>query len=430
MAIISLLPEGSAVKKEHLVCELDSAPIRDQLTSQQVAEKQSANDFERARLARETAELAVAEFVEGKLPHERKRLKAEIGLAQRAIERAEASRRRAGDARERLKALSTARPASNTPADVAAELDIDDRRDVADQTIEREKKALELATAELNLLEKYTSPRTTRELQTDVEQKRSDELAKKAVWQLAQARLKKLSKMIEYCKIYAAADGILVYSNDRNPRFPNRVQIEEGVTVRERQQIFRIVDLKQPLRVNAKIAELWIDQLAQGMPARVRVDAFPDTQFSGKVTQVSPLPDPTTFFNDNRKVYTTHVLLKDGIPALRPGMNAQVEVVIKDLDAVLAVPIPAVLEYDNQYHVALKKPDGGIVWSVVTVGATNEKFVEIKEGLHSGDQVVLNPLVLLTEDEKRAKLGKPTVRAVPGVRGKAAAKNEIGPRVR
>jgi len=407
--IISIKPEGSAIKKGEIVCELDSATLRDRLTNQQLAEKQSELESHRAEFARETAELALREYVEGTLPRERNRLNAEIGLARSAIERAESSLKRARAAHERLKGAAAARGAATTPADIAAELDIVDRRDAGDQTMEREKKAIELATAQLDLLEKYTASRTTRELKIDAEQKKSDELAKKAAWSLATGITRKLVRQIEHCTIYAQGDGLLIYANDPNRQFRrNLPQIEEGATVRERQKIFSIFDLKSPLRVNAKMPESHVDWLAQGMKARIRVDAFPDTLFTGKVTEVSPLPDPTNVFSDNRKVYTTHVLLLDGIPGLRPGMSAQVEIVVKELDKVLAVPVAAVLHYDGHDHLAVKLPDGGIAWRVVQLGASNDKFVEVKEGLQSADQVVLNPLVLMTEDEKRTKFGKPT----------------------
>ncbi len=406
--IISIKPEGSAIKKGDLVCLLDSAPLKDRLMNQEIAEKLSENEYHRAQFARETAELALREYAEGTLGRERDRLNAEIGLARSAIGRAEASSKRARDAQARLRGAVAARGAASTPADIAAELDIEDRRDAADQTIEREKKALEHAAAQLELLDKYTSTRTTRELTIDVEHKRSDELAKNAALNLATARTAKLKRQIEACKLYAPGDGVLIYPNDPNRLFRrNLPQIEEGATVRERQQIFRLFDLKSPLRVNAKMPESHVDLLAQGMQARIRVDAFPDRLLTGKVMDVSPLPDPLNVFSDNRKVYTTHVLLRDGIPALRPGMNAQVEIVVKELDNVLAVPVAAVLAYDGEHHLAVKKPDGGIAWRIVKVGATNDKFVEIKEGLESGDQVVVNPLVLMTEDEKRKKLGKP-----------------------
>jgi RNA polymerase sigma factor (sigma-70 family) len=413
-AILSIKPEGSAVKKGELICELDSAALRDQLLNQQLTEKQSETDYRRAQFARDTAELALREFSDGTSPRERAQLKGEMRLAQSAIERAEASLRRARDARERLKALSAARPGTGTPADVAAELDIDDRRDAADQTIERERKSFELATARLAVLEKYTAPRKTRELTIDVEQKKSDELAKRSAWMLAVSRTSKLAKQIEHCKIYAQGDGLLVYCNDPNRGFRNQPQIEEGSTVRERQLIFRICDLKKPLRVNVKVPEASVDRVLPGMDARVRIDAFPETRFSGKVTDVAPLPDATNFFTDNRKVYTTHVLLSEGSPALRPGMTAQVEIVIKDLERVLAVPVAAaVLFADQEYHVAVKKPDGGITWRKVALGSANERWVEVKQGIESGDQVVLNPLALMTEDEKREKLAKSPRRARP-----------------
>ncbi len=404
--IIRIKPEGSSVKKGELVCELDSAALRDKLSQQVNVEKQSEREFQRAQFMRETAEIALREYLDGTLPRERDRLKAEIELAQSAIARAETRSKRAHAAQERLKGVQSGRASAATPADIAAELDIQDRRDAADQTVEREKKAFELATARLELLEKHTRSRTTRELKSDVDLKKSDELAKRAAWNLATAMTRKLSRQIEQCTILAPSDGLVVYSNDPNRRFRNQQQIEEGATVRERQQIFRMYNLASPLRVNAKIAEAVVDKLEQGMQARIRVDAFPDTLFTGKVTEVSPLPDVSTFFSDGRKVYTTHVLLNEHNPALRPGMSAHVDILVKELDKVLAVPISAVLVYDRKEHVAVKNPDGEVIWRVVKAGTGNDKFVEIKEGIQSGDVVVLNPLALMTEDEKREKLGK------------------------
>ena len=193
-----------------------------------------------------------------------------------------------------------------------------------------------MSTAQLNVLDKFTASRKTRELKFDVEQRTAEEAAKKRSLQVAMNRTKKLKRMVAACQIAAASDGILIYANDPNRVFGrNRPQIEEGATVRERQLIFRIFDLKRPLRVNARIPEVSVTLLTPGMKARVRVDAFPDTRFSGVVTDVAPLPDPTSFFSDDRKVYTTHVLLKDGIPDLRPGMLAHVEIIVKELDNAL-----------------------------------------------------------------------------------------------
>jgi hypothetical protein len=85
--------------------------------------------------------------------------------------------------------------------------------------------------------------------------------------------------------------------------------------------------------------------------------------------------------------------------------------VIKALDNILAVPVAAVLQYDGRDHLSVRKPDGGIEWRSVVLGTADDKSVEVKKGIQAGDQIVLNPLSLLTEDEKREKLAKPVKRA-------------------
>src|SRR5262245_59853344 len=53
--IISLLPEGTRVKKGDLVCELDSASLRDQLTNQRIATQGARASYQNAKLTHEVA---------------------------------------------------------------------------------------------------------------------------------------------------------------------------------------------------------------------------------------------------------------------------------------------------------------------------------------------------------------------------------------
>ena len=98
--------------------------------------------------------------------------------------------------------------------------------------------------------------------------------------------------------------------------------------------------------------------------AKVRVDAFPDEVFDGVVQDVAPLPDPGTFFNQDIKVYSTHVRIDRPIPSLRPGMTAEVEILVNEIDDVLLVPIEAFLVHEGRYYdsVAVRKPGGGFEW--------------------------------------------------------------------
>ena len=63
--IIMISPEGTPVKKGQIVCELDSACLKDQLINQKITVKSAEANYENAKLAREVAEIAVMEYSEG-----------------------------------------------------------------------------------------------------------------------------------------------------------------------------------------------------------------------------------------------------------------------------------------------------------------------------------------------------------------------------
>jgi hypothetical protein len=121
----------------------------------------------------------------------------------------------------------------------------------------------------------------------------------------------------------------------------------------------------------------------------------------GLVVTVSPLPDPVAMASWDTKVYTTIVRLMENQPGLRPGITAQVEILINELDNVLTVPIETVLHFEGKPHVTVKKPDGSFERREVALGETSDNLVEVKNGLKSGELVVLNPVALLRDSEKR-----------------------------
>jgi RNA polymerase sigma factor (sigma-70 family) len=403
--IISIRAEGSHVKKGDLVCQLDTSALKDNLVNQEIAEKGAEAAYQNAKLAREWAKIAVTEYEDG-FKIEQDSLKGTINSAQNAIRKAQERLERTRRARQQVTDALAAKGGEGTPADIVAKLDVEDRLDAIEQVLERETKALELAKAKQVLLEKYTRDRMINTLTLEVERKRSDELAKEQTWQLEKSKVAKLLKQIENCKIYANGQGILIYANDPNSTpFP---QIEEGATVRERQRIFSVLDPRSPMRVNAKVRESIIAKITRGLRARIKVDAFAEETLPGVVEVIKPLPDPSRLGAAGSNVYSTWVKIEKGLPGLRPGMTAEVEILITQLENVLSVPVQAVVRHSGKDHLAIKKPDGGIEWRVVTLGATNDKDVEVKQGLESGETVVLAPLSLMSEAEKREKLGPQT----------------------
>ncbi len=196
------------------------------------------------------------------------------------------------------------------------------------------------------------------------------------------------------------------FNGPRQPSGPPIIQA--GATARERQLLFRILEPGSPLLVNAKIPEAKIDRVRPGQKARIQVDAYPGAELIGTVKDVFPLPDPTSFFSSNTKVFTTYVTIDNPLPGLRPGMTAEVVIQIVERDDALTVPISAVRRAGGKNHVAVKKTDGGFEWREVALGDTSGTVVEVKQGLKPFEQVALKPLELIRKGMNRDKNVEPT----------------------
>ena len=379
--IISIIPEGTRVTKGQLVCELDSAALRDQLNNQKITTQGAEAAYQQSKLTREVAEIAVREYEEGIFKQEWATINGEIKLAESDLARAE-DRVSWSNRMFEKGYVSKAQKVSE------------------ELNYQKAQFSLEQAQSKLRVLEEYTKDKTIKELKSEVEKARSDELAKEQTLQIEREKEAKFEKQIANCKLYAPGDGLVVYANDPGRSFGNNApQIEEGATVRERQKIFSLPDIGN-MQVNAKIHESQLDKVEPGMRARIRVEAFADVELDGTVVDKAPLPDPTSFFSSDIKVYTTHIKIDKPLPGLRPGMNAEVVILVDRKEDVLSVPVQAILEYKGKAHIAYRTPDG-YERKEVSLGATNDNFVEITEGAEPGMVVAMNPISLLSDDERR-----------------------------
>jgi multidrug efflux pump subunit AcrA (membrane-fusion protein) len=387
--ILRIVREGSRVKKGDLICELDASALKEQLINQTIARKQAEANYQNAKLEREVAEIAVAEYEQGIYPADQKTLRDQIATAQSAVPKAVARRERIQRARQRLEAAKTAGRLGATLEDIISELDIDDVLKAAEEAVGREKKSVELARIRLESLEKFTYPKMLKELKSAVEKARADELAKQAAWESEKVKDVRLRRQIQSCTVSAPYDGLVVYyGGSQNP-------IAEGAPVRPRQRILGLLDFSSPMLLNTKVHESLIDRIRPGLRARVVVDAFPGERLTGVVTQVAPLPDPYAMNRAAVKVYTTLIQIDKAEPSLRPGMTAQATIQVDEQDNVLSVPRQAVLYRGGKAWVAVKQPAGGVAWRIVLPGVGDDTMVEIQQGdLHAGEQVVLNPSAL------------------------------------
>jgi len=379
--ILKILPEGTKVKAGDLVAELDSASLRDNLTNQEITTKRAEADYENAKKTREVAEIAVKEYLEGTYLQDRLNIQGEITLAESELKR---SVERLDWSEKMLKNqyISEGQVLSDRLSKLKAEI------------------SKRQASKKMDVLEQYTKQKAETELQANVERGKSDELAKLATYNLEKAKLEKLSKQIEKCKLLAPGDGLIVYANDANQmRGSTAPQIEEGAVVRERQKIFSLPDITN-MQVNTKVHEAMVNDVEPGQHAKIRVDAFANEPLTGTVKMVQPLPDPSSFFSSDIKVYTTLVNIDQVNTSLRPGMTAEVTILIDTLDDVLTIPVTAVLPLKGKNYVYVLPPDGEPRRAEVELGRTNDIMIQIVKGVDEGDVIAMQPTALLTESEK------------------------------
>lgn len=396
--IVSLVREGTRVTKGQVIGELDASALKDQLVNQEITTRSAEATYENAKLTREVAALAVDEYQKGQFSLERASAQGEAAAAAEMLKRAEARLERTRKARQ---ALQEAPPDGPRSSSILAKLDLDDRVDVAEMDVMRQKLSIEQAHSRLKLLEQYTAPRTVHDLKAAVERARDEELTKQSAWELEKSKEAKLRRQIESCKLVAPNDGLVEYGGVRN--HSGSSLLGEGAIVGERDIVARVIDLGG-MGVNVKVREGYVDQVAPGQRVNVVIDAFPGETLSGTVVSVASLPDQPRADNLAATQYTTMVKLERSPARLRPGMSAIALIEAAPPREALTVPLSSVIGIRGNSVVAVKRPDGGFDWRAVTLGETDGKVYEVKSGLKAGEAVAVDPRSLPSGENGARKL--------------------------
>ena len=160
------------------------------------------------------------------------------------------------------------------------------------------------------------------------------------------------------------------------------------------QELFTVGEL-DPVWVVADVYEMDSPRVKTGAHVSVKVVAFPNRVFEGKVDWVSGVLDPSTRTSKVRCVFDN----KDG--ALKPEMYATVQISVDEKRA-LAIPRPAVVRLGDSTVVFLDEgqtPDGRerFVRRPVTVDeGEGGKWLTVTHGLVKGERIVTAGGVLLS----------------------------------
>jgi HlyD family secretion protein len=155
--------------------------------------------------------------------------------------------------------------------------------------------------------------------------------------------------------------------------------------------------------VEAPVDEVDAPSITVGMTARIRLDAFRNRHFMGKVQRIDAY-----VLDRERQARTVDVevrftKLKDSTPLLA-GYSADIDIILEVRPDTLRVPTESIL--DNTRIFVFDAETGKIAARSVEIGISNWDFTEIRSGLREGEQVILNVDEAGVKDGAAAVIGE------------------------
>lgn len=176
--------------------------------------------------------------------------------------------------------------------------------------------------------------------------------------------------------------------------------IERNATVGEvvdsSKTLFTVADLST-VWVRADFPEQQIGKLKTGLAVEVRVAAYPETVFQGAITYIGAVIDSAT------RTFTARSQLPNQDRRLRPEMFAEVTVRTQE-QSVLAVPRVALQQVGSRTMVFVTRGPRRFEFLDVTIGEASNDYVEIKDGLKVGDEIVTEGSYALKSESLRGQM--------------------------
>ncbi|HEY3931278.1 MAG TPA: efflux RND transporter periplasmic adaptor subunit [Verrucomicrobiae bacterium] len=216
-----------------------------------------------------------------------------------------------------------------------------------------------------------------------------------ATVQIKQASLDNESANLGYCKIRSPVEGIVISRS-----------IDLGQTVASSfntPTLFQIANDLTKMQIDTSVAEADVGGVVEGQSVEFTVDAYPYRNFHGVVTQVRN--SPTTV--NNVVTYDCVIGVTNSDYKLKPGMTANVSIVIAQRESVLTIPNGAM---------RFRPPENAVVLTnavaVQTMSETNSGNFAHNPNGHSGgngghtrgERPVIHTVYVLAGEGKDAKL--------------------------
>jgi RND family efflux transporter MFP subunit len=414
--IATIVPEGTRVTKDQVVVTFDTDQLKRQRDDQEakwiaakgrakVAEgelemqrNKAATDDDKAQLALTLADLDVKKYIEGDYIVSLDKLKGEIELAKKdVVETTENVEKWRTLYRKGYQTLESLRARELELANKQYQLKSKENelKVLTDFTRVRQETEFRAKARDAN----RDLERTKKTGQAAIDKAQSDLDALRAAERTEKQTFDRLEKQLQKCTVKAPQDGILVYAKDRPWDMNARVQ--PGAMIHFQQPLFSLPDLGN-MQIKVKIHEAMVKKIKPQQKTEIRIDAYPDLVLHGTVESVATLANSDRPWMDTGvKEYVTMVKIDD-LPTeagIKPGMTAEVKILVKELPDVLMLPVQAVSQKEKQHYAYVVGPTG-VEKREVVVGEHNDNFVEIKEGLKETERVALDARARIAAETK------------------------------
>lgn len=368
--IIWVIESGSFVKAGDELIRLDTLAIEDAIAEQTKAAHLTQSGAERAKADMDCAELAIPEYLEGRY------LTALMTLE---------------------KTLTVAKSNLLTAQNMLAHAETMDRRGYV-SGLELQEKRFAVTQAELHVgvtetqikeLKAFTKAMEVETLNGALNAARASYDAEAERARMDAARRDLAREELKNCVVTAQRDGLVIYPISHH--WKKTPDIEEGATVHKDQVLLLMPDLSR-MQVKVGIHESVVEKIEPGMTARITITGH---SLTGEVVTVAPVTRPGGWWSGNVVKYDTIISLPS-VAGLKPGMTAEVELIIDRHEDVLTVPLTAVIE-TSQGTFCWIQTDSGLERRTLELSDSDHDFAVVRTGLQLGDEIVLDALASVEE---------------------------------
>jgi multidrug efflux pump subunit AcrA (membrane-fusion protein) len=199
--------------------------------------------------------------------------------------------------------------------------------------------------------------------------------------QAAEASMKLADRQFRDTEIRAPFDGYV------EKRFVNL-----GELVKTQMPVIAVVRV-DPLKAIAEIPEKMAPWIHDGQPVELRVDAYQDRTFVGKVSRISPAVNTAT------RAFPFEALVPNKDAVLKPGTFARVHIESGKLDEVLTLSYSA-LQYRYGVNRVFVVDNDKLIVRELKVGDRIGDRIEILSGVRAGDRVAVTDVEKLADGTK------------------------------